>query len=328
MQRLDPSARSSRPERRLSLVSFIALATLLAMVLAACGEADDGGSGGAPTPTPTTPPPASPTTTPDAIVHPMGRDDIVLIIEVTGGFVPPHMVVTELPLFVLTGDGRVITQGPMIEIYPQPALPNLRVTRLTEEGVQAILRAAKEAGLLDGDAHYPYDLIADAPTTYFTTNAGGRVSVVSAYALAEASLDDPMATPEAKAARQKLLDFIAKVNDLAAWIPANDIIAADEAYEITRMQIVAQVADVAFGDDTIEPQVKDWPLETTPDMIGEPFFMQQSRCAVLEGAELETLLAALADANQLTRWTSGDDEYVLYIRPLIASQEGCVTPGQ
>jgi hypothetical protein len=39
------------------------------------------------------------------------------------------------------------------------------------------------------------------------------------------------------------------------------------------------------------------------------------------------MLTALADANQLTRWTSGDDEYVLYITPLIGDQPGCVEPG-
>lgn len=325
---------AERPGRALRVFSLIALAAMFAMMLAACGEEDNGGNGGNP-PTPTTPPtatptvaPPSPTITPDAIVHPMGRDDIVLIVEISGGFVPPFVLATELPTFVLTGDGRVIVQGPMIEIYPQPALPNLRVTQLTEEGVQAILRAAKEAGLLDGDLNLPYDGIADAPTTFVTTNAGGQVSVVSAYALGM-EIDDSLATPEVAAAREKVAAFIAKLSDLSSWLAPNDIISQDEEYAITRMQIVTQPADLSFGsgDDSITPQVKPWPLALAPDAIGEPFFMEQSRCVVLEGADLETMLTALADANQLTRWTSGDAEYVVYIRPLIASQAGCVAPG-
>ena len=78
-----------------------------------------------------------------------------------------------------------------------------------------------------------------------------------------------MATPEVTEAREKLVEFAAMLNDLSAWIPANDIIAVDEEYVITRMQIVTQVADVSFGsgDDTVEPQVKEWPLATAPGTL-------------------------------------------------------------
>lgn len=311
-----------------SLFSWVAVLVLGLGLLAACGEEDAGGAGPtatpAVTPTPTNPP--SPTADPDAIVYPTGKDDIVLLIETTGGFVPPHVLTTTLPTFVLLGDGSIVTQGPMIEIYPAPALPNLRVTRLSEAGVQALLKEARAAGLLDGDADYPLNGIADAPTTYFVTNAGGMVSNVSAYALGM-EYDDPMATPEVTAAREQLVAFQAKLTDLAAWLPAGSILTEDEEFAITRMQLVTQVADVAFGDESVEPQVKEWPLTTTPDTIGEPFFMEQSRCVVLEGTDLDTLLTALADANQLTRWTSGETEYVIYIRPLIGAQEGCIAPG-
>src|SRR5262245_18411153 len=58
------------------------------------------------------------------IEHPTGTDELVLRVEVTGRCVPPQVTLSELPQFSLYGDGRVITTGPVIQIYPAPALPN------------------------------------------------------------------------------------------------------------------------------------------------------------------------------------------------------------
>ena len=54
-------------------------------------------------------------------------DDLVLRIDVSGGFLAPGVALTHLPMFSLYGDGRVIREGPQIEIYPQPALPAITV---------------------------------------------------------------------------------------------------------------------------------------------------------------------------------------------------------
>ena len=59
--------------------------------------------------------------------------------DVGGGFVAPSYSLKPVPAFSLYGDGRLIIEGPQIEIYPGPALPNLLVTRISEDGVQAIL---------------------------------------------------------------------------------------------------------------------------------------------------------------------------------------------
>jgi ribosomal protein L18 len=100
-----------------------------------------------------------------------------------GGFVPYEYTLGSTPFWSLFGDGTLIVPGPQIEIYPGPALPNLTATPVSEDGIQAILEAAREAGLMDGDANYGDQCIADAATTVFTTNADGTTTVVSAYAL-------------------------------------------------------------------------------------------------------------------------------------------------
>jgi hypothetical protein len=264
-----------------------------------------------------------------AIEHPTGANDLVLRVEVTGGFVPPQVTLSELPQFSLYGDGRAITTGPTIEIYPAPALPNLRQIRLTEAGIQEVLAAAKEAGLLDGDKTYFNNIVADAPTTVFTVVAGGKTTIVSAYALGIG--DDPNWTAEERAALAKLQEFAASVLDVKTWIdPAN--FASEEAYPIERLQIVAQPIDLSqatpdSNDPTQNQPPLEWPLSTplteatpTTDLFGSA---QNFRCGVIAGEDAATLVAAAQQANALTPWVSEGTSYLVSFRPLLPDETGC-----
>ena len=146
----------------------------VAVLASACGGLanDDPGSGGTTGATGAT-----------GIEHPTGADQLILRMAYEGGFVPYEYTLGSTPFWSLFGDGTLIVPGPQIEIYPGPALPNLTATPVSEDGIQAILEAARDAGLMDGDANYGNQCIADAATTVFTTTAEGKTSVVSAYAL-------------------------------------------------------------------------------------------------------------------------------------------------
>jgi len=48
-----------------------------------------------------------------------------------------------------------------------------------------------------------------------------------------------------------------------------------------------------------------------------------TRCGVVAGEDLTTLLAAAGDANALTPWTSGGTQYHLILRPLVPDEHGC-----
>ena len=67
-----------------------------------------------------------------AVVVPAGAlppaGGLVLLVEHTGGFVTPDTTASRLPLVSVYSDGRVVTEGPVIAIYPGPALPNVQVT--------------------------------------------------------------------------------------------------------------------------------------------------------------------------------------------------------
>ena len=279
----------------------------VAVVASACGGVGDDGSG---------PTGATGTT---GIAHPTGADEVVLRVAYEGGFVPYEYTLSSVPSWSLFGDGTLIVQGPQIEIYPGPALPNLVAIPISEEGVQAILGAARDAGLMDGDATYGNDCIADAATTVFTTNADGETSVVSAYAL---DVGEPPGTCGGKDdgdARAALAEFQAMLGDLQSWLPA-DSVGAEEPYDPTEMRVYVQPYR---GEAELPQGAIAWPLDVPLDGFGEPAAPMDTRCGVVTGAEFETLIAAAQGANQLTPWTSGGTKYGLIFRPLLPDEHTC-----
>ncbi len=309
MSRRTKRERLKKHGQRLSALVAFVLVNLLGLACAA------GPAGTPPTPTP--------------IAHPSEPDALVLRIETSGGLLPPFVLVTELPELSVYGDGTVITLGPQILIYPPPALPNLLQSRITEDGLQLLLREAAAAGLLDGDADYPLPGVYDAPTTFFTVNAGGKRTRVSVYALGIEDPSDPRLTAEQREARQKLAAFAAKARDLTSWLPAATIIERDIPYVITRLQIVAVPADAPLAPqspENIPVSSRPWPLPTPLSQIGEPaaWVGPTARCAVIESRkELPRLLEELATANTATRWESDQQEFVLLVRPLLPDETGC-----
>jgi hypothetical protein len=279
-----------------------------ALVLAACGRLTDAGGGGDTGPTGPTGP---------GIDHPTGSDELVLRVEQQGGFVPFEYALTRVPSWSLYGDGRVIVEGPQIMIYPGPALPNLLVSRLTEEGVQAVLAAAREAGLMERDASYPNPCVTDAPTTVFTTTAEGHTTVVSADALGMGPGACPGVDDEARA---KLETFWSKLTDLASWLPEGSV-GPEEPYVAAEIRIYVRPYR---GEPDLAQEPIAWPLETPLADFGEPFEGgERTRCGVVSGADLETLLPLLERANQLTPWESEGRRYGLLLRPLLPDEHGC-----
>lgn len=285
-------------------ISKIATIAALALVLAACGASNDdgGGAGGG-----------------DAISHPAGAEDLVLRIETTGGFVPIEYNLTRLPSWSLYGDGRIVTEGPQIEIYPQPALPNLLVRRVTEDGVQEILGAARAAGLMDGDANYPNDCVADVPDTVFTVAADGSTSVVSATALGFD--DDETCEGMDVEARSKLAAFQNRLGDLERWLPKGSV-GAEGSYEYDELRIFVLPYQ---GDPNLPQEPTPWPLDQPLASFGKAAAdgLEGTRCGSVTAQDLETLRPSLETANQLTPWESGGERYRLLLRPLLPDEHGC-----
>ena len=292
----------------------------ISLIVAACVNA-------APSPTaaPTANPTAGPTATPVATPgYPVATspDKLILRIQTSGGFVAPGYLLTTMPSFALYGDGSIIVPGPVIQIYPAPLLPNLRVIRISAAEIQKIVAAADAAGLLGPDGSFDAVGIADAGTTEFTTVVAGKVHRISAYALSEAGGPGPATAedPAIEAARAKLSAFWAKMTDLSTFLgrPVSDT----EAYKPAGLRLFIRDAGPADPSQPT-PQVRAWPLATDPSTVSQQTTVPDTMCVALTGPDVATFTAAAANANGGTVWTFGKARYSVSVRPMFPNETGC-----
>jgi hypothetical protein len=260
------------------------------------------------------------------VPHPAG-DAVVVRVEWAGGFVPYESIFTSLPNFTLLGDGRVIVQGPVIEIYPGPSLPNLQVRQLTEEGVQSVLFRIAETGLFQESQSFnaATQFIADANSTIFTVSANDRLVVVDVYALGFLTDDagSPGTIPQAeREAHATLAELDADLQNLESWISPDDwATPAWEAYQPEALRLlVGNIDNEPPNPDGLDSDPVPWPGPTPPDQLGEASQVQDLRCGVVSGNEAATWLEALASANQLTRWSADGHLYRVTPRPLLPDE--------
>jgi hypothetical protein len=268
-----------------------------------------------------------------AIDHPTGSE-AVLVVTSEGGMLPVQMQVTNMPLFVMLGDGRVIVPGVTDLIFPGPALPALQVRQLTEDGIQDVLEAVEATELFAGDLDLraAQNVVADATDTVFALDAGGRQVRVSAFALG--SLSDPaMGEPpptvsatdiEADAVLRQLMDGLTAID---TSVPPDGWEADGwQTYtpEDLRLYVRDGTGQPVEGGEDLPGQVLDWPTDDDPATFGEEVaaFGEGTRCATVSGDDAATWYAALSEANQQTLWTTdGDDRWLVQVRPLLPHEE-------
>jgi hypothetical protein len=285
-----------------------AAALPLVLLVAACAQPSDSGAAGD-----------------GAADGPSGYDPdtVVLRVEYTGGFVSPEMLAARLPIVTVYGDGRVITEGPQILIYPGPALPNVQQTTITPEAVSALVELALSRGI---GTLTPDDLgeppIADAPATRFTVDTGDGTEVLEVYALAEATEDltgsPGSLTGEQAAARARLRDLVAALTDLPATLGAESV-GEPEPYVPAA---IAAIASPWTPDEELpaQPEVA-WP---GPDLPGETMNAALGlACVTVTDPEAAELRELAASATTATPWTSGGEPWRVTLRPLLPDETGC-----
>lgn len=259
------------------------------------------------------------------IEHPTGADEAILVITQAGGMIPVQMQVGQTPVFVLTGDGRVIVQGFQTLEFPGPILPPLQERTLTEEGIQTILRVLDDTNLFVGELEnrVMQAMVADAPDTAITVNAGGRTATVTVYAigmLLDGMEPPPGADPEELEAYRVLSALNDRLMTLDTWLPAAAW-ATDEWRPYVADAFRLYVRDVSEQpvDEQLPPQQRPWPTDEDPAAFGTELesFGDGTRCGVAEGEAAATWAAELALARQNTIWTSGERRYAITVRPLL-----------
>lgn len=277
----------------------------LLLLLGACATADAGGS----------PPGAGEPGLPGA------PDELVLQVSFTGGFVTPEMLAGRLPIVSVYADGRVVTEGPVIAIYPGPAWPNVQVQEIDRAAVHTLVEHARAAGVTDtGDLGTPP--VADVPSTRFVLATATETTVREVYALSE--VGDPEGTgltAEQLAARAELRGFLDELTDLPGTL-GPDAVSPAVAYEPTAVAALVRPW-TAPGDEPELPQPEaPWP---GPALPGEPVGpLPDLGCVTATGQQAEAVVTAARAANGLTPWVTGDGaRWSVTFRPLLPHESGC-----
>ena len=251
-----------------------------------------------------------------AITHPTAPGKVVLRVSSGGGFVALQTNLRALPSFTLYGDGTVIVPGAVQQIFPGPAIDPLVRSRLSERQVQALLKRARQSGLLARGAIDYGDMgsvgVSDGPTTTLIVNAGGRRVNRQAYALGIGAGGHLSARQVS--ARQALARFIAALPSKLSGA------------RYTPHAIAVYVAQTAAPAPAGSGRVV-WPLRSDLATAGKPAANGLAyRCITVGGRDVKTLLARLRTANEQSRWAvrgRANRTYQLVVRPLLPDEPGC-----
>lgn len=278
---------------------------MLALLLTACAEGGDPG---------TTPAPVPETAAePETAALPEAEDAVVLQIAQTGGFVTPEVLAGRLPIVSVYGDGRVITQGPVIAIYPGPAWPNVQVQQADRSTLQELAERALAAGI-DETADLGSPPLADVPSTRFTLVTEEGPITREVHALQE-GVGAGGLTEEQEAARAELRGLLDELTDLSATLGGD---AAPESYQPAAVAALARPWS-APADGTTQPELT-WP---GPALPGEPIAPGVT-CVTATGEQARALADAARGATTLTPWVGADGaRWSITFRPLLPEESGC-----
>jgi hypothetical protein len=248
-----------------------------------------------------------------------GGPALVVRVEEIGGFVLPATLLTRLPTVSVYRDGRVITQGPQILIFPAPALPSLQIQRVRPADVHRLARLAISKGVGSRlDVGQP--AVSDLSTTRFTVRIGRAVRTTDVYALSAGGGFQSGLTPRQRANRARLSRLIAVLSDPGSLLGRHRV-GRQVPYRPRAIAVVVRpwqrLSDPVPGQRTMR-----W---RGPRLPGTPIGGFDVRCVTVTGAALPRVLADAARANTQTPWLSAGRRWSLDFRPLLPDERDCAS---
>ncbi len=312
-----------------TLSRLLLLLAALTVVVASCG--DDGSTGvgddTSPTTTAETTRPPDETVSDDDVhsddgsgdegdtdVPPVvGNDDLPLfMITYEGGFASPTMLASLGPAYVMTIDGRLILQGPLVAVYPGPLVPHYQVVEAADllpdlQEILARIGIAEITEEIDDSGQ-----MIDASTTvltYFDENGTHRYGAPP-MAFDGGGEQDPRAAA--------LSDLLLTLES-AAYIDGS----AWSDFTSDRWQVVlnGDFLPDAGPDEGLEFEIRPYPLATAVADFEHTSF--DLPCTILDGEEAAAAADEFLTATQLTVWDTGTEQVQLAARPLLPGEAGC-----
>jgi hypothetical protein len=242
----------------------------------------------------------------------------VVRVEDIGGFVLPTTLLTRLPTVSIYRDGRVITQGPQILIFPPPALPSIQVQRVWPADVHRLARLALSKGVGSRlDVGEP--AVSDLPTTRFTVRIGRAVRTTDVYGLGVGDGFQSGLTPRQRANRARLSRLLTALREPGSVLGRHRV-GRQVSYRPRAMAVVVRPwrppSDAVPGQRALRwrgPRLPGPPIGGWFDL----------RCVTVAGAALPRVLADAARANTQTPWVSAGRRWSLDFRPLLPDEHDC-----
>lgn len=234
---------------------------------------------------------------------------LVLQVVRAGGFLPAGAAFRSVPGVSVYGDGRVVSEGPQIELWPPPALPSVQVGRLPSQEVSRLVDAGR--AVVEADEDYGQPPVADAPTTAVVVHDGDRRAVAAAVALEELSGEPAPPeggglTAEQRAARERLSAYVRQVQDAASAV-------ASQPYEGEGLAVLAEPYGDGVPAADLPPSELAWPGPA----------LAPGTCTVVAGAQAAEVRGAAASASVETRWAVDGQVLRLAFRPLLPHERTC-----
>ena len=290
--------------RRLSTSAGNLALILLLGVAARCGSDAD--------PAPTVPPPPEPPPVgppPDTLDLPDDPGVFFLEIWEGPGFVPIEYRLGRPPRYAVTVGGDFFYEGPTIQIFPGPLLPNMQRGQLTDEDLGSVIEATAATGIsMVGEENIRQPttgpFIADAPTYEILLRDLTGSHLLRIEALGSEAHTDPR---------------VASVRDLMRRLDLASADIAAETYIGERVQVYASATPML--PDAFVLNERPWPLPDPPPGGDEDGF---EWCRVYEGQVAARLLETFRDANHGTRWEYQGTLHQILARSLLPREEPCV----
>lgn len=241
--------------------------------------------------------------------EPGGPDGVLLQYHLEGGFAPVDWELRRGPVYTLTTDGRLISEGPTIAIYPGPLLTGyfmVNLTNLEVRQLRSLIDRIGLPGLTDEHDATGSDVIADANTevfTYWDINGAHRFS-----AYAPGAVEGPLSTRiRAFLELRDALSELSFSRESAEYIPSKVRVLAGQGV----------APEPGFAD------VRDWPLPDS-DLAAWTEVAFGWVCRVFDPG----ILPMFGDASQATTWRlpgHGPEpiEMTLSVRPLLPGEPDC-----
>lgn len=254
-------------------------------------------------------------TRPGSEVPEHGEAELLLSVEVGGGFLPAGVAFRAVPSAVVYGDGTTFSPGATAAIYPGPAVPPITRGELADDDLERLVAAANAAGLLDEvDEDFGQPPVADAATTTVRVVIGGEARVASVYALhvtppgLPSTPSVPGVSPAQLEARKRVAGYVELVTQAVLGVEGEPYVA--ERYRILPLAPESSVEPV------VGPNERRWPF---PEIV-----LRDGECTAVSGDRAIELGDALRSATEITRWrTASDETFVLSVRPVLPHEPDC-----